>query len=355
MHQHGEQRRVHGEVFARRVHVVAGGGEQLAELRVDDLGGVEHGDEAHEIARQHAVEQQVHLIRRQLDARLGQRAGDLRLRLGDLVLVLDDALLGILDVAVEARHRVVEHARQHGVLRRRDLLFLQRGDVGFDLANVLTQALDLLLHLDDRHVGDDAEGRVEQVADARLAVLARLRPQRGEDELVAAGQLLRLRALLGGVLQDGIDGEHELARLLVGGFALARILRLDGCGGGGGWAYPAPAGRRRSAWRPAASSRQPSRSCPRAPIWKSARQCRRGARSGHWRKWMKRKARRTASAAVGQRTSAAMTKASKTQAARSRRIQAIRCFVLSRLPWQERRVPTSAGRSGARPSAPACG
>ena len=205
--------------------------KQLAELRVDELGGVEHGDEAHEIARQHAVEQQVHLIGRQLDAGLGQRAGDLRLGLGDLVLVLDDALLGILDVAIEARHGVVEHARQHGVLGRRDLLFLQRGDVGFDLADVLAQALDLLLHVDDRHVGDDAKGRVEQIADARLAVLARFRPQRGEDELVAAGQLLRLRALLGGVLQDGIDGEHELARLLVGGFALARILRLDGARG----------------------------------------------------------------------------------------------------------------------------
>ncbi len=101
---------------------------------------------------------------------------------------------------------------------------------GFDVADVLAQALDLLLHLDDRHVGDDAERGVEQIADARLAVLARLRPQRRQDELVAPGQLLRLGALLGGVLQDGIDGEHQLARLLVGFLALARILRLDGCG-----------------------------------------------------------------------------------------------------------------------------
>ena len=149
------------------------------------------------------------------------------------------ALLGFLDIAVEARHRVVEHARQHGVLRRRDLLFLQRRDIGFDVADVLAQPLDLLLHLDDGHVGDNAEGRIEQVADARFAVFARLRPQRRQDELIAPGQLLRLGALLGGVLQDGVDGEHQLARLLVGLLALARILRHDGgcrlrCGSGRG-------------------------------------------------------------------------------------------------------------------------
>ena len=118
VHQHGEQRRVHGEVLARRVHVVAGRGQQLAELGVDHLGRVEHGDEAHEVAREHAVEQQVDLLGRQLDAGLGQRGGDLRLGLGDLVLVLGDALLGILDVAVEAVDGVGEHAGQHGVLGR---------------------------------------------------------------------------------------------------------------------------------------------------------------------------------------------------------------------------------------------
>ena len=42
------------------------------------------------------------------------------------------------------------------------------------------------------------------------------------------GSFCACAALLGGVLQDGIDGEHELARLLVGGFAFARVLRLDG-------------------------------------------------------------------------------------------------------------------------------
>ena len=35
--------------------------DELGELAVDELGGVEHRDEAHEVARQHAVEQEVDL------------------------------------------------------------------------------------------------------------------------------------------------------------------------------------------------------------------------------------------------------------------------------------------------------
>ena len=45
------------------------------------------------------------------------------------------------------------------------------------------------------------ERGIEERAHALLAVLARLGPKGRQDELVAAGQLLRLVALLGGVLQ----------------------------------------------------------------------------------------------------------------------------------------------------------
>ena len=72
---------------------------QLGELAVDDLGGIEHGDEAHEIAGEHAVEQEVDLLGGELDARLRQRGGDLGLGLGDLLLVALDALLRLRDVA----------------------------------------------------------------------------------------------------------------------------------------------------------------------------------------------------------------------------------------------------------------
>ncbi len=56
LHQHGEERRVHGEVLARHVHVVAGDADELCELAVDHLGGIEHCDEADKIARKHAIE-----------------------------------------------------------------------------------------------------------------------------------------------------------------------------------------------------------------------------------------------------------------------------------------------------------
>ena len=69
---------------------------------------------------------------------------------------------------------------------------------------------------------------IEQIADTLLAVLARFRPQRRQDELVAAGKLLRFRALQRGILQHGIDRKHELSRLLVGLLALARVFRRRG-------------------------------------------------------------------------------------------------------------------------------
>ena len=106
VHQHREQRRVHGEVLARGARCCRPtAGHQLAELAVDQLGRVEHGDEAHEVARQHAVEQQVDLLGRQLDAGLLRAPRDLGLGLGDLVLVEVDALLGILDVLARGCRR----------------------------------------------------------------------------------------------------------------------------------------------------------------------------------------------------------------------------------------------------------
>ena len=67
---------------------------------------------------------------------------------------------------LEAVDGVGEHAGQHAVLRRDELLLAcsvtMRSSM---LADVLAQALDLLLHVDDRHVGDDAERGIEQVAD----------------------------------------------------------------------------------------------------------------------------------------------------------------------------------------------
>ena len=214
--------------------VVARGRHQLGELAVDHLGGVEHRDEAHEVARQHAVEDQVDLLGRELDAGLAQRRVDLGLGGCDLVLVELDALLGLVDVLVQAVDGVGPDARQHAVLGRDDLLFLQLGDAFVELADVLAQALDLALHLDDGHVGDDAKGGIEQVADLAFAIFSRLGPERRNDELVLAGKLLGVAALLGGVLQDGIDGQHQAAGLLVSGIAFARIF-LDGglCRSGG--------------------------------------------------------------------------------------------------------------------------
>ena len=121
------------------------------------------------------------------------------------------------------------------VLRRRQLPLAQLDDALLEVADVLAPLLDLLLHVDDGHVGDDAHRGVEQVADLLLAVLARLGPQRRQQELVLRRQLPGVGAILGGVLQDGVDRRHQAARLLVGGIALARIAlgRRGGLGLGG--------------------------------------------------------------------------------------------------------------------------
>ena len=175
---------------------------------------------------------------------LSSAADHLALGLGDLLAVELDLLLGLVDVLAQAVDGVGEEARQHAVLGRADLLLAQLDDAVVELADVLAQALDLLLHVDDGHVGDDAERGVEQVADLLLAVLLRLRPQRLHQEVLLGGQLPGLAAVLGGVLQHGVDRLHQALRLLVAGIALARVLLRSGrrgrrrgcrrcaCGGG---------------------------------------------------------------------------------------------------------------------------
>ncbi len=133
----------------------------------------------------------------------------------------------------KARDRVGQHARQHAVLGRDELLFLVADDLLFDVADVLAQALDLLLRFDDRRIGDDGERGIEKRTDLVLAVLARFRPQRRDDELVLGRQLLGFGAVFGGVLQDGVDGLHQAAGLFVGRLALARVLLDRGSGGSG--------------------------------------------------------------------------------------------------------------------------
>ncbi len=138
--------------------------------------------------------------------------------------------LRVLDVAAEARNRVRDHARQHPVLGRTELLLLERDDALLEIADVAPVAFDFLLHLDDGHVGDDGERGVEQRVHLFLAVFFGLGPERRDQELVLAGKLLRFRALLGNIVENAVDGRHELARLLVVGIARARIGRLFGRG-----------------------------------------------------------------------------------------------------------------------------
>ena len=140
-----------------------------------------------------------------------------------------------------------------------DLLLAQLDDAVVELADVLAQALDLLLHVDDGHVGDDAERGVEQVADLLLAVLLA-----SPSTAASSGSRSRRGAsasprLPGGVLQHGVDGLHQALGLLVGGIALARVLRrFGGWCRRRGWCLQlcAPAlrlgrraGRLRPAWR----------------------------------------------------------------------------------------------------------
>ena len=56
----------------------------------------------------------------------------------------------------------------------------------------------------------------------------RLRPQRLHQEVLLGGKLPGLAAVLGGVLQHGVDRLHEALRLLVAGIALARVLLRSG-------------------------------------------------------------------------------------------------------------------------------
>ena len=101
---------MHRKVLTRRVHVVAGCTQQLGELGIDQLGGIEDRGQPHEIAGQHAVEQKVDLLRFQLDSGFGQRFADIRLRGCNGGAVFFDPLFGILDIAAEAVHGVGENA-----------------------------------------------------------------------------------------------------------------------------------------------------------------------------------------------------------------------------------------------------
>ena len=87
--------------------------------------------------------------------------------------------------------------------------------MAFDVLDVPPQSFNLLLHVDDRNIGNDAERRIEKTANVEFAVFARLCPQRRNDELVPTRQLPRLRALFGCFLQDRIDRLHQPARLFV--------------------------------------------------------------------------------------------------------------------------------------------
>ena len=199
--------------------------------------------------------------------------------------------------------------------------------------------------------------RIEQIADALLAVLARLRPQGREDELVAAGKLLRFGALLGGVLQDGVDREHQLARLLVGLLAFARILR-HGAGGrlrsrarghGRRRCAPAvPAGGARGAVSATLvvgdfeiSSAMPSR-C--AVCANAERRCAKRARQAP--------ARAVRPTSIGSHLRPPNSARTKPQ---NSGYSMVRASAVRRWRRRARRGPANAGRSGARPSARPCG
>ena len=232
MDQKSEQGGVHREVFAGGAGVFSGGRHELRELPVDDLGGVEGRDHANEIAREHAVEQQIELVGCEFDTRFDQCVADLRLGGHDGRFVLGDARFLVGDLAGEAVDGVGQDAGQHGLLRRGDLLFAQRDDARFEIANIAAVRFDALLHLHDGSVRHDGKRGIEELADARFAILARFRPERRDEELILARKLLGLRALFGDVGEDSVDGRHEGAGLLVAELALARVdgcMVLDGC------------------------------------------------------------------------------------------------------------------------------
>ncbi len=107
----------------------------------------------------------------------------------------------------------------------------------------LAAAFELLLQIDDRHVGDDGERAVEEGADLVLAILLRLGEDGGNDELVLARQLALVGTLLGGVFQNVVDGGEQGLGALVGLLARAGVLgRLldDGDSLGHCWEHPLP-------------------------------------------------------------------------------------------------------------------
>ncbi len=93
VHEEGEQRRMHGEVFARRTRILRGAAHELAEMRVDHLGGMERRRKADEVARKHAVDEEAELIGLEPEPCLGERGLDLPFGADDVGTVLLDAPL----------------------------------------------------------------------------------------------------------------------------------------------------------------------------------------------------------------------------------------------------------------------
>ncbi len=113
------------------------------------------------------------------------------------------------------------------------MLLTQADPCFLKVFDVVSKLLDLLLNLDDRNVRDNGQCRIEKITNVILAILARLCPQRTNDELVLAWQLLGFSALFGRIAQNIVDGAHKRARFLIFGIALARVgglrCRFTGC------------------------------------------------------------------------------------------------------------------------------
>ena len=205
--------------------------DELRQLPVDHLGGVEDGDEADEVAREHAVEQQVDLLGLQFDAGRLERRTNFALFLFDLGAVRPDTLKVFRDLRFDRIDGIRQDAGEVRLFRCDELFFLQLDVLVFDIANVMAQHIKLFLNVDDRRVGDDPERRVEKIAHLGVAVFSRFLPERRDDVVVAARKLARPGAGIGRVLEHGIHRRHQRLGLLILNIAVARVL---GCSLGGG-------------------------------------------------------------------------------------------------------------------------
>ena len=156
-----------------------------------------------------------------------QRLVHLALGLGDLVAVELDALLGVVDVLAEAVDRVGERgpaacrpwarsaaSRAACTMRSSSSrMFLRRPSIFFCSSTMGTSVTT--------PSAASSRSRTLRSRSSRVSVQIGL-----HDEVALGGQLARLAAVLGGVLQDGVDRLHQALGLLGTGFRVGR---------GGGW------------------------------------------------------------------------------------------------------------------------